>query len=176
MPRHRHSPATARGGRRFGLSAAHRSGAAPIGDPCRNLPGFASVRLHPRPEERSSCRSGASQPLLAALTTLSVCLGSALTNQAGTRQPIGAASLLASTAQASFLAGGGSRLAADNRRSRHEKSSSRFAAALYSRQLPAADHHRHHQRRPINDNISLCRSSPLRVYRSGKPCAPGGFT
>ena len=26
------------------------------------------------------------------------------------------------------------------------------------------------------DNIPLCRSSPLRGYRSGKPCAPGGFT
>ena len=52
MPRHRQPPATARGGRRFGLSAAHRSGAAPIGDPCRNLPGFASARRRPRPEER----------------------------------------------------------------------------------------------------------------------------
>jgi len=26
------------------------------------------------------------------------------------------------------------------------------------------------------DNIPLCRSSPLRGYRSGQPCAPGGFT
>ena len=52
MPRYRHPPATARGGRRFGLSAAHRSGAAPIGDFCRNLPGFASARRRPRPDER----------------------------------------------------------------------------------------------------------------------------
>ena len=45
-----------RGGRRDGspapLSSAHRSGAAPIGDPCRNLPGFASARRRPRPDER----------------------------------------------------------------------------------------------------------------------------
>ncbi len=52
MPRYRQPPATATGGRRFGLSAAHRSGAAPIGDFRRNLPGFASARRHPRPDER----------------------------------------------------------------------------------------------------------------------------
>ena len=63
-------------------------------------PGFASARRHPRPGERSSWRSGGSQPLLAALTTLSVCLGFSPTTQAGTRQPFGAASLSASTAPA----------------------------------------------------------------------------
>ena len=40
------------GGRRFGLSAAHRPGAAMNADLRRNLPGFASARRHPRPEER----------------------------------------------------------------------------------------------------------------------------
>ena len=56
-----------------------------------------SIHRHPRPGERSSCRSGASQPLLAALTTLSVCLAFAPTTQAGTRQPYDAANLSAST-------------------------------------------------------------------------------
>ena len=99
-------------------------------------PGSASVRRHPRPGERSSCPSGGSQPLLAALTTLSVCLAFAPTTQAGTRQPYDAANLSASTVPASFLAGGGSRLVAADRRPGHEKSSSRFAAALCSRPLP----------------------------------------
>ena len=84
-------------------------------------PGSVSVRRHPRPGERGSCRSGGSQPLLAALTTLPVCLGFAPATQAGTRLPSSAASLSASTAPASFLAGGGSRLVADNRRPRHKK-------------------------------------------------------
>ena len=57
MPRHRHPLATARGGRRFGLSAVHRSGAAPIDDLRRNLPGFAFARRHPRPEELSPMSS-----------------------------------------------------------------------------------------------------------------------
>ena len=82
MPRHRHSPATARGGRRFGLPAS-----APVQARRRSLPRpapvFASVRRHPRPGERSSCRSGGSQPLLATLTTLSVCLGSAINESGG---------------------------------------------------------------------------------------------
>ena len=52
MPRSYRSPVCGRGGRRFGLSATHRSGAAPIGDLRRNLPGFASARRRPRPEER----------------------------------------------------------------------------------------------------------------------------
>ena len=107
------------------------------------FPGFASVRRHPRPGERSSCQFGGSQPLLAALTTPSVCLDFAPTTQAGMRQSFNVASLSASTAPASFLAGGGSRLAADNR-IQCKKSSRRFAAALYSRPLPAADRYRHH--------------------------------
>ena len=120
MPRHRHPPVTARGGRRFGLPAS-----APVQARRRSLPRpapvSASVHRHPRPGERSSCRSGGSQPLLAALTTLSVCLGFALTTQAETRQPLGVADLSASTAPASILAGGGSRLAIDNRKPRHKK-------------------------------------------------------
>ena len=110
------------------------------GVPCpATCPGFASDRRHPRPRERCSCTAGGSQPLLAALTTLSVCLGFVPMTQAGTRQAFGAASLSASTAPASFLAGGGSRLAAGNRRSRYEKSSRRFAAALCLRPLSADD-------------------------------------
>ena len=96
MPRHRHPPVTARGGRRFGLPAS-----APVQVRRRSLPRpapvSASVRRHPRPGERSFCRSGGSQPLLAALTTLPVCLGFAWATQTGTRQPFGAASLSAST-------------------------------------------------------------------------------
>jgi len=174
MPRHRHPPAAAWGGRRFGLPAS-----APVQARRRSLPRpapvSASVRRHPRPGERSFCRSGGSQPLLAVLTTLSVCLGFAPTIQTRTRQSFGVADLSASTVPASFLAGGGSCLAVADRRPGQKRSSHRFAALL----AVAAD------QSPIviatitadpPDNIPLCRSSPLRVYRSGKPCAPGGFT
>ena len=140
MPRHRQPTATAKRGRRFGLSAS-----APVQARLRSLPRpapvSASVRRHPRPGERSSLRSGGSQPLLAALTTLPVCLGFAPTTQAETRQPFGAAAPSASTAPASFLAGGGSRLVADNRRPRHKKAAAvsllRFTHGSYR----AASHH-----------------------------------
>jgi len=120
MPRHRHPTATARGWRRFGLPASAPDQARLRSLP-RPAPFSASARRHPRPGERSSCRFGGSQPLLAALTTLPACLGFAPATQAGTRQPFGVARLSASTAPASFLAGGGSRLAADNRSSRQKK-------------------------------------------------------
>lgn len=113
------------------LTASDHASSSPLAGYCR---GRASVRLacvyagsgaaaflaatcpglrlrppSPTPGERSSCRSGGSQPLLAALTTLPVCLGFVPTTQAGTRQPFDVASLSASTAPVSFLAGGGSR-------------------------------------------------------------------
>ena len=40
------------GGRRFGLSAVHRPGAARFSTICRNLSGFTFARLRPRPGER----------------------------------------------------------------------------------------------------------------------------
>ena len=119
MPRHRHPPVTARGGRRFGLPASTPVQARRRSLP-RPVPVSASVRRHPRPGERSSCRSGGSQPLLAALTTLPVCLGFArqLRRERGIRSVL---SLRRRQPSRRMLPRAGSRLAAADRRSRHKK-------------------------------------------------------